>query len=133
MASRCGYTKKNYEEMNRLHGEYEGQGVRILGFPCSQFRNQEYAKIEDVKKFIEKKEVEWDVFAHVKVNGADACPLYKYLKSRHGTEKGTKGLAVGSPIKWNFVKFLIDKEGQPIARYASSTKNSLEADLKDLL
>lgn len=134
LASKCGYTKANYEELNRLHGEYEGQGLRIVGFPCTQFRNQEYAKIEDVKKFIEKKDVAWDVFSHVKVNGADACQLYKFLKARHGTEKGTKGIAVGSAIKWNFVKFLINKEGQPISRYASSIKKTtLEEDLKELL
>lgn len=133
MASKCGYTKANYEEMNRLFAEYECQGLRIAGFPCSQFRNQEYKQIADVKKFIEKKEVEWDVYGHVEVNGATASPLFKFLKSRHGTKEGTKGTAVGSAIKWNFVKFLIDAEGQPIARYSSSVKNSLEQDVKELL
>lgn len=132
VASKCGYTKANYEEMNRLYNEYESQGLRILGFPCTQFKNQEYADIQKVRDFIEKKDVQWNVFAHVKVNGADACDLYKYLKANHGTKKGN-GTPVGSAIKWNFVKFLIDKGGQPIARYASSIKNTLEPDLKELL
>ena len=132
VASKCGYTKANYEEMNRLYSEYESQGLRILGFPCTQFKNQEYADIQKVRDFIDKKDVQWNVFSHVKVNGADACDLYKYLKANHGSEKGN-GTPVGSAIKWNFVKFLIDKEGQPIARYASSIKNKLEDDLMQLL
>lgn len=88
------------------------RGLKILAFPCNQFGNQEPGTNEDIKKFAtEKFGVTFDMFAKIDVNGDHAIPLYKYLKYKQG---GT----LGDFIKWNFTKFLIDKEGQPVKRYA---------------
>lgn len=114
VASRCGYTKKNYAELVELHEKYaESKGLRILAFPCNQFGKQEPGDSAKICSFIESKNVEFDVFEKINVNGDDAHPLFKYLKSKI---KGDRGAA----IKWNFVKFIIDKNGEPVERFASS-------------
>lgn len=114
VASRCGYTKKNYAELVELHNEYsESKGLRILAFPCNQFGKQEPGDSEKICNFIEARNVKFDVFEKINVNGADAHPLWKYLKDKL---KGSRGAAV----KWNFIKFIIDKEGQPVKRFESS-------------
>lgn len=118
VASKCGFTKNNYKELNELFSKYKDQGFAILGFPCNQFGHQEPGCEVDIKEFIKKNGVEWDMFAKVDVNGKDATPLYHWLKSK---EKGT----LIDAIKWNFTKFLINKQGLPVARFAPN-KNPLE-------
>ncbi|KAB0792840.1 hypothetical protein PPYR_14799 [Photinus pyralis] len=114
VASKCGYTKKNYEELVELHQKYaDSNGLRILAFPCNQFGKQEPGDSEKICSFIEARNVKFDVFEKINVNGSDAHPLWKYLKLKL---KGVRGNA----IKWNFTKFIVDSNGQPVERFASS-------------
>lgn len=115
VASKCGFTKSNYQQLNDLYSKYKDQGLRILGFPCSQFMNQEPGCSVDIKEFIKKNKVEWDVFEKINVNGNDAAPLYQFLKAKQG------GFLMNA-IKWNFTKFLINKEGIPVSRHSPSTE-----------
>lgn len=96
-----------------MHDELaESKGLRILAFPCNQFANQEPGTNAEIKAWAQKKfGVTFDMFSKINVNGNDAIPLYKFLKSRQG---GT----LGSWIKWNYTKFLVDKNGQPVKRYS---------------
>jgi glutathione peroxidase len=128
VASKCGFTKPNYQDLNELYAKYHDQGLEILGFPCNQFGHQEPGCEVDIKEFMEKNQVKWDMFAKVDVNGDHAIPLYNWLKSK---VKGT----LFDMIKWNFTKFLINREGVPVARYAPNTrpmefKDKIEAELK---
>lgn len=107
VASKCGYTSKHYKELAELDEKYRDKGLRILGFPCNQFGGQEPGDAESICSFTAKKNVKFDIFDKVDVNGNDAHPLWKYLKSKQG------GLLIDS-IKWNFTKFIVDKDGQPV-------------------
>jgi len=124
VASKWGLTSVNYTELVKLHEKYEADGLRILAFPCNQFGGQEPGTEEDIKKFAEGFGVKFDMFSKIKVNGDDAHPLWKFLKSKQG---GT----LGNFIKWNFTKFLVDKEGNPVSRYSPQT-NPIPAIEKDL-
>jgi len=112
LASKWGLTAQNYKELQALHDELaESRGLRILGFPCNQFGSQEPGTNAEVKEFAQGKYgAQFDLFSKIKVNGNDADPLWKYLKMKQG---GT----FGDFIKWNFSKFLIDKNGQVVKRY----------------
>ncbi|CAH1970318.1 unnamed protein product [Acanthoscelides obtectus] len=115
VASNCGYTKSNYAELNELYDLYaESKGLRILAFPCNQFAGQEPGTNEEICEFTRSKGVKFDVFEKINVNGDDAHPLWKYLKHKQG---GT----LGDFIKWNFTKFIVDKDGQPVERHGPST------------
>lgn len=115
VASQCGLTKNNYAELVELYNEYsELKGLRILAFPCNQFGGQEPGNSDDICQFIRTKNVTFDMFEKVNVNGNDAHPLWKYLKYKQG---GT----LGDFIKWNFTKFIIDKNGQPVERHGPNT------------
>lgn len=115
VASQCGYTKNHYAELVELYKEYsESKGLRILGFPCNQFAGQEPGSSDDICQFVKSKNVEFDMFEKINVNGNDAHPLWKYLKHKQG---GT----LGDFIKWNFTKFIIDKNGQPVERHGPNT------------
>ncbi|KAL1512662.1 hypothetical protein ABEB36_002220 [Hypothenemus hampei] len=115
VASQCGLTKGNYEQLNELYEKYgENQGLRILAFPCNQFGHQEPGSNEEICQFISKKNVKFDMFEKVNVNGNDAHPLWKYLKHKQG---GT----LGEFIKWNFTKFIVDKNGQVVERHGPNT------------
>lgn len=115
VASQCGYTKNNYKELVELYDEYsESKGLRILAFPCNQFGGQEPGDAAEICSFVATKNVKFDMFAKINVNGNDAHPLWKYLKHKQG---GT----LGDFIKWNFTKFIIDKNGQPVERHGPST------------
>lgn len=128
VASHCGLTKNNYQQLNELHEKYEPDGLKILAFPCNQFNNQEPACEVDIKEFAKKKGVKFDMFAKIDVNGDNAHPLYKWLKKEQG------GLMGIDAIKWNFTKFLINKEGKPIKRYAPTVDpKSIEPDIKSQL
>ncbi|XP_065161843.1 uncharacterized protein [Atheta coriaria] len=115
VASQCGYTKNNYAELQELYDEYgESKGLRILAFPCNQFGGQESGNNEEICQFVAKKNVKFDMFDKIDVNGGDAHPLYTYLKHKQG------GI-LGDFIKWNFTKFIIDKNGQPVERHGPNT------------
>lgn len=114
-ASECGYTPQ-YEGLEKLYEKYKDKGFEILAFPCNQFGGQEPGSNEDIKKFCSTKySVTFPLFGKIDVNGENAAPLYKYLKSE-------KSGLITDNIKWNFTKFLIDKNGKPIKRYASQVK-----------
>jgi glutathione peroxidase-family protein len=101
--------------LTALHEKYgETAGLRIIGFPCNQFGGQEPGTEAEIKAFAQGYNVKWDLASKIDVNGDNAHPLWKYMKSKQG---GT----LGSFIKWNFTKFLIDKEGQVVARYGPPT------------
>lgn len=115
VASECGYTKNNYKELNELYDTYgESKGLRILAFPCNQFGGQEPGDPEQIVCFARDRNVKFDMFEKVNVNGDGAHPLWNYLKHKQG---GT----LGNFIKWNFTKFIIDKNGQPVERHGPST------------
>lgn len=115
VASQCGYATNHYKELGELYDEYgESKGLKILAFPCNQFANQEPGDAAEICSFISSKNIKFDVFEKVNVNGGDAHPLWKYLKHKQG---GT----LGDFIKWNFTKFVIDRNGQPVARYGPNT------------
>ncbi|CAH0546701.1 unnamed protein product [Brassicogethes aeneus] len=115
VASQCGYTKNHYAELVDLYNEYsETKGLRILAFPCNQFGGQEPGDNQEICTFIKSRNVTFDMFDKVNVNGGSAHPLWNYLKHKQG---GT----LGDFIKWNFTKFVIDKNGQPVERHGPST------------
>jgi len=114
-ASKCGLTPQ-FEGLEKLYKKYNDKGLVILGFPCNQFANQEPG---DEKSILEGCVINYGVtfpmFSRIDVNGTEAHPLYKYLKS-------TLPGFLSSRIKWNFTKFLIDTEGKPVKRFAPSTE-----------
>ncbi|CAG9772293.1 unnamed protein product [Ceutorhynchus assimilis] len=117
VASECGLTNSNYDQLNELYKKYKNQGLKILGFPSNEFGGQEPGSDEDILKFAKGKGVEFDLFSKIQVNGSNAHPLWKYLKSQQG------GFMVDA-IKWNFTKFLVDKNGKVVQRYAPTTSPS---------
>ena len=126
-ATGCGFTPQ-YEGLEALYKKYEAQGFVVLDFPCNQFAGQAPGTEEEIVSFCQLKyDVSFPQFAKIKVNGNEADPLYKWLKKQ-------KGGLLGSAIKWNFTKFLIDREGNVIERYAPTTKpEDIEKDILKLL
>jgi glutathione peroxidase len=126
-ASKCGFTPQ-YEGLETLYKKFKDKGLVILGFPCNQFGGQEPGSAEEISKFCSLKYgVTFPMFQKIEVNGDNADPLYKYLKT---ALPGT----LGNDIKWNFTKFLLDKKGNPVSRYGSSTKpEDIIADIEKLL
>jgi glutathione peroxidase len=127
-ASKCGFTPQ-YEGLEKLYEKLHGEGLTVLGFPCNQFGSQEPGTESEIGAFCQKNYgVSFPMFAKIDVNGDDAHPLYKFLKKE---EKGVLGTQA---IKWNFTKFLIDKDGNPVERYGSTTKpEDIESDIRKLL
>ncbi|MES2290538.1 MAG: glutathione peroxidase [Pseudomonadota bacterium] len=116
VASKCGFTPQ-YEGLEALSREYGPKGLTVLGFPCNQFGAQEPGNAEEIANFCSLTyDVTFPVLAKVDVNGDNAEPLYKYLK------KEKPGLLGSQGIKWNFTKFLVDKAGKVVARYAPTDK-----------
>ena len=114
VASKCGFTPQ-YEGLQELYEKYKDKDFYVLGFPCNQFGNQEPGSEEDIKEFCSTNfDVNFPMFSKIEVNGDDAHPLYKFLKEKASGTLGTKS------IKWNFTKFLIDKEGNIVDRYGSA-------------
>lgn len=123
VASQCGYAKNHYDELNELYNQYaESKGLRILGFPCNQFAGQEPGDSQQICQLIQTKNLKLDMFEKIDVNGNNAHPLWNYLKYKQG------GLLVDA-IKWNFTKFIIDKNGQPVERHGPNTspKNLIQS------
>jgi len=127
-ASECGFTPQ-YAGLQDLYARYKDKGLVILGFPCNQFGGQEPGDSEQIGAFCQKNYgVDFPIFAKVEVNGDGAHPLYQYLKS------SAKGVLGTEAIKWNFTKFLINREGQVVDRYAPTTKpEDLVKDIEALL
>lgn len=118
-ASQCGFTSQ-YSGLEQLHRDFSARGFEVLGFPCNQFGAQEPGDAEEIKKFCALNyDVTFPLFAKVDVNGAEAHPLFEFLK------KTIPGLLGSQAIKWNFTKFLVDREGDPVARYAPQEKPEL--------
>lgn len=115
-ASKCGLTPQ-YEGLEKLYKKYKEKGLVILGFPCNQFGNQEPGDEKSISEgCLINYGVTFPMFSKIEVNGESAHPIFKYLKNK------LKGGILGSKIKWNFTKFLIDKNGKPIKRFAPTTK-----------
>ena len=111
VASRCGFTPQ-YAALEALYKSHRDQGLAVLGFPCNQFGHQEPGGEAEIKSFCKSNyDITFPLFAKIQVNGAAAHPLYRYLKSARPGLLGTRA------IKWNFTKFLIDREGQIVGRY----------------
>jgi glutathione peroxidase len=113
-ASQCGFTPQ-YKGLQELYAKFRKQGFELLAFPCDQFGHQEPGDDAEIKEFCETKfGVEFPLFSKIEVNGNGAHPLYEFLKSE-------KGGLLGDSIKWNFTKFLVDKQGNVVERYAPTT------------
>ena len=128
VASKCGFTPQ-YKGLEALYKQYYGKGLEILGFPCNQVGAQEPGNEEEIAQFCELNYgVTFPLFAKVDVNGNGAAPVYQYLKA------AKPGLLGSEAIKWNFTKFLVDRKGKVVARYApNDTPESLAADVEKLL
>lgn len=128
VASKCGYTPQ-YQGLEKLFRSYKDQGLVILGFPCNQFMGQEPGSDADIAQFCSLNyDVSFPIFSKIDVNGDNAHPLYQYLKSN------AKGILGSEGIKWNFTKFMVDRNGNVIERFATATKpEEMEADIRKAL
>lgn len=126
-ASKCGFTPQ-FEGLQKLYEKYHNRNFVVLGFPCDQFKNQEFNNIEETLQFCQSNYgVSFPIFAKIDVNGEKEHPLYTYLKEQ-------KGGILSKKIKWNFTKFLVDRNGQVVERYSPTTKPSkLEEDIVKIL
>jgi glutathione peroxidase len=127
-ASKCGFTPQ-YAGLETLHEKLAPKGLAVLGFPCNQFGRQEPGSEREINAFcMLNYGVSFPMFAKIEVNGAEAHPLYRFLTRRKRGVLGT------SRIKWNFTKFLVNRAGEVVARYAPSKKPAaLEAPIRELL
>ncbi|XP_004498798.1 phospholipid hydroperoxide glutathione peroxidase, chloroplastic [Cicer arietinum] len=128
VASKCGLTSSNYSELSHLYDKFKSKGLEVLAFPCNQFGMQEPGSNEEIKKFAcTKFKAEFPIFDKVDVNGPFTAPVYQFLKS-------SSGGFFGDLVKWNFEKFLIDKNGKVIERYPPTTSPfQIEKDIQKLL
>ena len=127
-ASKCGFTPQ-YDGLEKLYEQYQDRGFDVLGFPCNQFGGQEPGDADEIAEFCKVNfGVTFPLMAKVDVNGDQASPLFDWMK------REAPGLMGSKAIKWNFTKFLIDREGKVVRRYApSDTPRSLERDIEKLL
>ncbi|KAL4022153.1 hypothetical protein IC575_015878 [Cucumis melo] len=128
VASRCGLTTANYSELSHLYEKYKAQGLEILAFPCNQFGGQEPGSNPEIKQFAcSRFKAEFPIFDKVDVNGPNTAPVYQFLKS-------SAGGFLGDLIKWNFEKFLVDKNGKVVERYPPTTSPfQIEKDIQKLV
>lgn len=128
VASKCGFTPQ-YKQLEEIYKKYKDQGFEVLAFPCNQFKAQEPGNESDIKSFCEMNfGVSFPLFAKVDVNGKNAHPLFTQLK------KDLPGIMGTQMIKWNFTKFLIDKNGHPFSRYApNENPMDISKDIEKLL
>jgi glutathione peroxidase len=127
-ASQCGFTPQ-YAALEALWRRYKERGFAVLAFPCNQFGAQEPGSAEEIQTFCSTRyDVTFPIFGKIDVNGSDAAPLYDYLKAQ------APGLLGSQAIKWNFTKFLVDREGKVVRRYAPMTKpEDIAKDIETLL
>ena len=128
VASKCGFTPQ-YAGLEALYRRHKDEGLEVLGFPCDQFGHQEPGNADEIKDFCSLTyDVTFPMFAKIDVNGAKAHPLWKWMKEQKSGILGLEG------IKWNFTKFLIDRTGQVVKRYAPTyTPEKIEAQLNEVL
>ena len=128
VASKCGFTPQ-YKDLQNLYEKYQDQGLEVLGFPCNQFGAQEPGTNEEVKSFCDLNyNVSFKMFDKIDVNGSNASPLFKYLKHESPGIMGTEA------VKWNFTKFLVNKAGQVVKRFAPKDGESeIESELQKIL
>lgn len=126
-ASKCGFTPQ-FKDLEELYLKYKDEGLEIVGFPCNQFASQDPGSNEEIQSFCQLNYgVSFDMYGKIDVNGNNAHPIYKYLKNE------AKG-ALGNTIKWNFTKFLIDRDGKVVERYAPTVNPAkMEEKIKELL
>lgn len=126
-ASKCGLTGQ-FKGLQELYDKYQSEGLEILGFPCSQFNNQEFDDIEETTEFCQLNYgVSFPIFAKIDVNGENEDPLFTFLKDQ-------KSGLLSKDIKWNFTKFLVDQNGEVVKRYAPTTEPvKIEKDIAKLL
>ncbi len=116
VASRCGFTPQ-YEGLEALQRRFGDQGFSVLGFPCNQFGGQEPGEAEEIASFCKLTyDIDFPIYGKIDVNGDEAAPLFQHLKAE------APGLLGSKAIKWNFTKFLIDRSGKAVKRYAPQTK-----------
>lgn len=127
LASACGFTKQ-YADLEALYKQYKNKGFTVIGFPCNQFGAQEPGSNPEIKKFATSKfNVTFPLMSKVDVNGPGAEPVFKFLRE-------SKGELFGNDIKWNFSKFLVDKDGKVVGRYPSTTSpGDITKDIEKLL
>jgi glutathione peroxidase len=127
-ASQCGFTPQ-YEGLEALHRRHERSGFAVLGFPCDQFGHQEPGDEAEIRTFCSLRyDVTFPMFAKVDVNGPNAHPLFAALKAER------PGLLGSEAVKWNFTKFLVDRDGRVVARYAPKMRpEDIEADVAELV
>ena len=128
VASKCGFTPQ-YAGLETLWRKHRASGFAVLGFPCDQFGHQEPGEEPEIKQFCSTNYgVSFPMFAKIEVNGAGAHPLYRWLKSQQAGVLGTEA------IKWNFTKFLVDRDGHAVKRYApTDTPDKVDRDVEALL
>jgi len=124
-ASKCGFTPQ-YDGLQALYDEFSREDFEVLAFPCDQFGHQEPGDDQQIEQFCSMNfGVKFPLFKKLEVNGKNAAPIFDYLKSE------APGLMGSKSIKWNFTKFLIGKDGQPVKRYAPNTKpESIKSDIE---
>ena len=128
VASKCGFTPQ-YKDLQHLYEKYQDQDFEVLGFPCNQFGAQESGTNEEIKSFCDLTfNVSFKMFDKIEVNGANASPLFKYLKHESPGILGTEA------VKWNFTKFLVNKDGQVVKRFAPKDgKSAIESELQKII
>ena len=127
-ASKCGFTPQ-FSGLETLYTELHDEGLEVLGFPCNQFLKQDPGSDSEISEFCSLNYgVTFPMFSKIEVNGDNTHPLYKYLKSE------AKGMLGSEKIKWNFTKFLVNKEGEVVKRYGPNTEpKDISSDIKELL
>jgi glutathione peroxidase len=127
-ASKCGFTPQ-YEGLEKLHATHKNAGFAVLAFPCNQFGSQEPGSTEEIVEFCEMRfQTSFPLFEKIDVNGTNSHPLYKHLKSE------VKGLLGTERIKWNFTKFLVNRDGEVVGRFGSQKKPAdIESEIIALL
>ena len=128
VASNCGFTSQ-YQGLQALYEKFQARGFTVLGFPCNQFGGQEPGDANDIRQFCDTRyRITFPMFDKIDVNGANAHPLFQWLKSSR------PGVLGSEAIKWNFTKFLVGRDGRVVARYAPTTAPSdLEKDINAAL
>ena len=128
VASKCGFTPQ-YKDLQHLYEKYQDQDFEVLGFPCNQFGAQESGTNEEIQAFCDLTfNVSFKMFDKIEVNGENASPLFKYLKHESPGILGTEA------VKWNFTKFLVNKDGQVVKRFAPKDgKSAIESELQKII